>query len=215
MVSSIRVPAWFDAPVSRHYGTEYGTPIDRFYIERFLSVHRTDIRGDVLEVKDDAYVRRFGEKVDRSAVLDIDPGNPRADIVADLAYADAIPDASFDCFVLTQTLQYIPEPRRALAHARRILRPGGVLLATLPALCQPAPPQVDYWRFLPDAVHLLFADVFRGERVEVRCYGNLAAVVAGLSGLNHERVNEARLEPLDPQYPIVIGVRAVRDDEGP
>jgi Methyltransferase domain len=62
-------------------------------------------------------------------VVDIGPGNQRADIVADLARADAVPEGGFECFILTQTLQYVTDVRAALRHARRMLRPGGVLLA--------------------------------------------------------------------------------------
>jgi SAM-dependent methyltransferase len=212
-VGRFLLPPWFDAPFSRHYGTEHGTAIDRLYIEAFLASHRADIRGEVLEVKDDLYTRRFGQGVSRSAVLDIDPENPRADIVADLTNADAIPDGSFDCFILTQTLQLIPDPQRALVESRRILRPGGILLATLPALSQPAPPQIDYWRFLPDGAQALFSEVFRGERVEISSYGNLAAVVGGLAGICQEQIDPVRLEPVDRQFPLVIAVRAVRNSE--
>jgi SAM-dependent methyltransferase len=212
-IGRLLLPAWFDAPFSRHYGKEHGSAIDRHYIEQFLALHRADVHGEVLELKDDLYTRRFGHAISRSAVLDVDPHNPRADIVADLAEADAISDSCFDCFILTQTLQYIPDPQRALAHARRILRPGGVLLATLPALSQPAPPEVDYWRFLPHGAKLLFSEVFRGELVEISCYGNLSAVVGGLAGISQEQVQPARLEPQDDQFPLVVAVRAVRGTE--
>lgn len=209
-VGRIALPPWFQTPFSRHYGTEHGTAIDRLYVAQFLASHRADIRGEVLELKDDGYTRRFGQDVTRAAVLDIDPANARADIVADLQQADAIADASFDCFILTQTLQLIPDVRAALAHARRILRPGGVLLATLPALSQPTPPQADYWRFLPDGARLLFGQAFPGEHVEVSAYGNLAAVVGGLAGLAQQQLAHARLAPFDAQFPLVIAVRAVR-----
>src|ERR687895_460818 len=52
-------------PISRNYGFDRGTPIDRHYIERFLTRHAGDVRGRVLEVGDDEYTRRFGgERVD-------------------------------------------------------------------------------------------------------------------------------------------------------
>ena len=132
-------PAWFGTlrrttPLSDHWGYDRGTPIDRFYIESFLQEHRKDIRGRVLEIKDSTYTDRFGRDVTQRDVLDIDPTNPRATIVADLAAANAIPADQFDCFVLTQTLQFIYDTRAAVASAYRLLRPGGVLLATVPAI---------------------------------------------------------------------------------
>jgi SAM-dependent methyltransferase len=205
------VPPWLDRPVSRDYGSGRGTPVDRFYIERFLDRHRADIHGDVLEMKDDAYTRRFGHDLGRCSVLDIDARNPRADFVADLSAADAIPDATFDCFILTQTLQFVSNLRAAIAHSRRILRPGGTLLVTLPALSQPSPPQVDLWRFLPDGTQLLFAEAFANDApVQVEAHGSLAAAVAFLRGVVREEVGDARLLPVDPQFPLIVSVRAVR-----
>src|SRR5438094_3360732 len=38
------------SPISTDFGYDRGTPIDRYYIEAFLSHHRSSIRGHVLEV---------------------------------------------------------------------------------------------------------------------------------------------------------------------
>ena len=70
-------------PFSGRYGYDRGTPVDRYYIERFLDQHTTRIRGDVLEVKDASYTRRFGDGA-RCHVIDIDGDNPEADLHADL-----------------------------------------------------------------------------------------------------------------------------------
>src|SRR5215216_119227 len=47
-------------PISEQWGYDRGTPVDRWYIERFLQEHRADITGRVLEVKDSGYTDRFG-----------------------------------------------------------------------------------------------------------------------------------------------------------
>src|SRR5215203_4909822 len=71
-------------PISRNYGWERGTPIDRFYIDRFLTRHATDITGRVLEIGDDEYTRGYGaDRVTKSDVLHASEGNPSATIVAD------------------------------------------------------------------------------------------------------------------------------------
>src|SRR5690242_10341065 len=46
-------------PVSRDYGYDRGLPIDRHYIETFLSSHQMDICERVLEIGDNTYTRRF------------------------------------------------------------------------------------------------------------------------------------------------------------
>src|SRR5262245_47647458 len=59
-------------PVTGDWGYSRGQPIDRFYIEQFLSRHRHDIRGHVLEIGDDSYTRRFGEtRVTKSTIVDV------------------------------------------------------------------------------------------------------------------------------------------------
>ena len=52
-------------PISRNFGLDRGTAIDRYYIEKFLAEHAADITGHVLEVGDDAYSRRFGSNITR------------------------------------------------------------------------------------------------------------------------------------------------------
>jgi SAM-dependent methyltransferase len=200
-------------PLSDSWGSDRGTPVDRFYIEQFLDEHRADIRGRVLEVKDDAYTTRFGVGVSAAEVLDIDETNPRATIIADLAHADTVESESFDCFVLTQTLQLIPDLPAALAHARRLLRPGGVLLATMPSISRlvgPAESDHDYWRFTPAGCRRLFAEIFGGEAVEVRWYGNVLTSIAFLTGMAVEELRRSELVERDDLYPLVVAVRATR-----
>ncbi len=73
------------SPISREFGEDRGQPIDRYYIENFLARRAEDIRGRVLEIKDDSYTRQYGgSRVTRSDVLDVSEDNLRATIVAGL-----------------------------------------------------------------------------------------------------------------------------------
>ncbi len=214
----LRHPAWLGTarrttPVSDVWGYDRGTPIDRFYIERFLTAYRADISGRVLEVQSAAYTERYGSGVTSRDVLDIDPSNARATIVADLAAADAIPADQFDCFVLTQTLHLIYDTRAAIMHAHRLLRPGGILLATVPALSRHphgVVRQSDYWRFTAASCTTLFGEVFGPEQVTVQTYGNVLTGIAFLLGLAHEELSARELRAHDDAFPILIGVRAVK-----
>ncbi|HSF41197.1 MAG TPA: methyltransferase domain-containing protein [Thermoanaerobaculia bacterium] len=199
-------------PLSDAWGFDRGTPVDRYYIEGFLAAHREDVRGRVLEVQDSGYTDRFGTGVLRRDVLDVDASNPRATIVADLAAADGIPEGAFDCFILTQTLHLIYDFRAALGHAHRLLRPGGVLLATLPAVSRVSRGAAasDCWRFTPVAASALFGEVFGPERVTVRAYGNVLTAVAFLSGMAREELSRRDLEARDESFPVIVAVRAVK-----
>ncbi len=71
---------------------------------------------------------------DPADVLHVDPGAPEATFVGDLADGSMLPDAAFDCIVLTQTLHFIFDFVAALRTLARILVPGGVLLLTVPGI---------------------------------------------------------------------------------
>ena len=60
-----------------------------------------------------------------------------ATFVGDLTQSDTLPEAVFDCIVLTQTLQYIFDIRAAVATLFRALKPGGVLLLTVNSVKKP------------------------------------------------------------------------------
>ena len=217
LLARLRHPAWLGtirrtSPLSDHWGRERGTPVDRYYIEHFLAGERHSIRGRVLEVMNADYTDRFGAGVDASEVLDVDPANEEATIVADLAAADEIPSEAFDCFILTQTLQYVYDLRAAVEHAHRILRPGGTLLATVPAVSRVARqhPDSEYWRFTAPACSRLFGDVFERGSVDVRSRGNVLTAVAFLMGIAREELSSRELAVDDPFFPVVVTVRATK-----
>jgi SAM-dependent methyltransferase len=211
----LRRPAWLGTlrrttPLSDGFGFERGTPVDRYYIDRFVEQNRSAIRGHVLEVKNSKYTKRFGVGVTERSVLDVDPTNPAATIVADLAAADAIIDDTFDCFILTQTLQFIYNARAALFHAHRILRPGGVLLCTVPAVARISPGCLDseYWRFTRASCEALFGEVFPPEKVIARTHGNVLTSIAALTGMAMEELKRRELDRDEDHFPTLVSVRA-------
>src|SRR5947209_8727040 len=181
-------------PISEAWGRDRGRPIDRYYIERFVEGCRADIRGRVLEVLDARYTQAYGTDVERSDVLDIDADNANATIVADLAAADNILSDTYDCFILTQTLTYVYDLESAVQHAHRVLRPGGVLLATVPSVSRVYPRYPDYWRFTPAACLRLFSGPFQSQDVEVRAHGNVRVCAAFLTGLACEDLIARQLD---------------------
>jgi peptidoglycan/xylan/chitin deacetylase (PgdA/CDA1 family) len=168
----------------------------------------------VLEVKDAAYAELFGgARVSRADVLDVDPTNPRATIVADLARADTIPSETYDCFILTQTLTLVYDVRAALGHAVRVLKPGGVLLCTLGALGRVDPESGadgDFWRFTEASVRRLLAEHLPAECFEVTTVGNVHLGAAFLYGLALDEIDPALREVNDPSFPLLVLARAVK-----
>jgi glycosyltransferase involved in cell wall biosynthesis/SAM-dependent methyltransferase len=203
-------------PISRAFGFDRGLPIDRYYIERFLSAHAGDIQGDVLEIGDDAYSRRFGgDQVTKSDVLHVSEGNPRATIVGDLTCAEHVPSDSFDCVILTQTLHLIYDVRAALKTLYRILKPGGVLLATFPGISQISNDRWReswYWAFTHVSARRLFEETFPKAKVRVEVSGNVLAAIAFLHGLAAEELRQEELDYRDSHYEVCITVRAVKSE---
>jgi SAM-dependent methyltransferase len=204
-------------PISSRFGYDRGKPIDRYYIEKFLAYHADDIQGPVLEIGDDFYTRQFGGgRVEVSDVLHVTEGNPRATIVADLTRADHVPSDAFDCVVFTQTLQFIYDVRLAIQTLRRILKPGGVLLATVPGIGRMLDPSQDqwdthyYWAFTPPSVRSLFEESFPAANVEVEAHGNVLTAISFLHGLAAEELGGQELKRRSPGYEVVITVRAVK-----
>ena len=201
-------------PVSRSYGSDRGTPVDRYYIEQYLAEHAQDVRGRVLEVKDDRYTSTIGgDRVDRADILDILPSNPKATIVADLEDGDGIPDGAFDCIVLTQTLQMVYDLGAAATTLGRILAPEGVLLVTVPGITSLADREWRaswYWNFTTHSLRRILEESFPSHAVEVRAYGNVMAATAFLQGLAVEELPRGSLEIRDSDYELLIAGRAIK-----
>jgi hypothetical protein len=200
-------------PVSKRFGLDRGTPIDRYFIERFLADHSAAIRGDVMEIGDATYTRRFGRAVRASHVLHATRDNPAATIVGDLARPETLTAASIDCFICTQTLNFIYPVEQAIAGLHHVLRPGGTVLATVAGISQISRYDMerwgDYWRFTDASARRLFAGAFAEHDVDVVSFGNVAVATAFLQGLAVEDLPDRRvLDVHDADYQLVLGIVA-------
>jgi SAM-dependent methyltransferase len=201
-------------PISPDFGYARGGPVDRYYIEGFLARHSVDVRGRVLEIGDATYTHRFGgSRVIQADVLHIDPDAPGVTFVGDLADGSMLPDAAFDCIVLTQTLHLIFDHMAALRTLERILAPGGVLLLTVPGISNIA---TDEWgatwhySFTHHALREACDGVFGVGRAAIESHGNVLAAVAFLHGLGHEELTTAELDEQHVEYSIVNAARVVK-----
>jgi SAM-dependent methyltransferase len=202
-------------PLTRDFGNSRGLEIDRYYIEKFLSEHAKDIQGYVLEIKHNTYTVKYGgDRVMKSDVLHKEEGNPDATIVADLSNADHLPSNTYDTIIFTQTLQFIYDIKSTVTTLYRLLKPGGVLLATVSGMAQISREDFEqwgeYWRFTSLSTRFLFEEVFPKENVTIRSYGNVLAAISFLEGLATEDLKKKELDFMDPNYELIISVRAVK-----
>ena len=201
-------------PIDPNWGFERGTPIDRVYVEEFVGSHAEDIRGRVLEIAAPDYTTRFGQDVERVDILMATDGNPQATIVGDLTDAPQIPSDTFDCAIVTQTLQFVYDVRAALGTLHRILAPGGVLLATVPGLTKISPPEDEqygeWWHFTARSAQRLAEEAFGAGNVEARSFGSVLSAAGFLYGLAASDLEPEELAAHDRLYEVIVGVRAVK-----
>jgi SAM-dependent methyltransferase len=203
-------------PVSRIFGFDRGKPVDRWYIERFLAAHAADVRGRVLEVAEPTYTQWYGGDVTQSDVLHAAGGNEEATVVGDLVTGEGLPREAYDCFVMTQTLQVIYDVEAAVRGTRELLAPDGVLLATVPGISQISREDRrdwgDWWRFTSDSARRLFADAYGPQNIEVEAHGNVLSAACFLYGFAAEELSNDELAHRDPDFELLMTIRAVKRD---
>ena len=193
-------------PFSKSFGFDRGTPVDRYYLEKFLGANRALISGRVLEVQVPSYTRRFGEGVIESHTVDINP-RFQTTYTCDLADGSTIPSDHYDCFLAPNTLQHLLDLRVALRTMLRVVKPGGTLLASAAMLLPLIPEGGDYWRVTPDGWRSILEAEWPRCEITVQGHGNCLSAAAAMYGLAHEELKAAELDAYDPRYPVLITIR--------
>lgn len=203
-------------PPDDMFGWDTGTVIDRYYMEDFLAKYSKDIQGEVMEVGHDMYTVKFGgDRVTKSDVVHYVEGNPQATIVADLSNAANIPSNSFDCIIIVQTLQMIYDVKAAVKELYRILKQGGVVLATTNGtskvgLFLGVDDWGTFWHMTAQSSRMMFEENFGSDAVSIQPYGNLIACVAFLHGMNVEDLTKKEINYVDQRYEVITGIRATK-----
>ena len=204
-------------PFADDYGFKRGGPVDRYYINKFLEKNTFDIRDHVLEIKDDGYTKRFGgDRVKHRDILDIDPNNRLATVIADLTKADNVPSNTYDCVILTQVLQFIYDLKAAIRTAHRILKPRGVLLITAPGITRinyKKSGRAWYWSFTEASMQKLLEEVFLRDHIKTEIHGNVLVAASFLYGVGVSELKNEEYDYADPDYQIIITAKAVKEKE--
>ena len=117
--------------------------------------------------------------------------------------------------ILTQALHVIYDFKAALRHTLRALKPGGVLLMTMPGITQISMLDVergwgDHWRFTPHSVKCLLGESLPEASFTTREYGNVLAAISFLQGLCSAELKREELDYFDPEFTMIIAARAVQ-----
>jgi SAM-dependent methyltransferase len=168
----------------------------------------------VLECYNADYTKRFGGgRVTRSDVLNVEADNLESTFVGDIAGLNDLPSEAFDCIILTQVLQYVFDLKGAISTLERILKPGGVILATMPGI---TPVHIDAWPWTwtltAISAERLFREFFPQDMIKIESHGNVLAAIALIHGLASEEFKQAELDYHDPSYAITIAARVVKPE---
>lgn len=203
-------------PLSRIFGYEFGDPIDRYYIEKFLAENKSDIKGDVAEIAENRYIKKFGQSVNCSYIFHVEGWNGCKKV--NLETGEGVEDGLLDCLILTQTIQMIFDLNAVAKNIRRLLKKNGVALITVSSISPIS--MKDYeqwgemWRFTEQSIRKLFINNgFRDCEIETRAYGNMKVAIGFLYGLCKEDFTVEDLDYYDKQFPLTISCKIIKGDE--
>lgn len=194
-------------PLSERFGLEYGKAIDRYYIEKFLSENKRYITGDVMEMAENTYTNMYGENIKHAYAMHVNGWGENC-IKGNLETGEGISENSIDCFICTQTIQFIYDIHSMVKNIYKMLKPGGTALVTAHCLGQISLYDYhnwgEYWRFTDMSMRRLFAESFDEDKVTVKLWGNVKTAIAFQYGLCAENLQETDFAFHDEQYPVIV-----------
>lgn len=195
-------------PISHMFGFDRGTPINRYYIEKFLLANSHLIKGSVLEVENNFYTKKFGQEGIVSEVLHYDSSSPTATIVGDLTKKSTLKENHIDCFICTQTLDFIYNVKEALRGCHYLLKQDGILLGTVSGISQISRYDMDrwgdYWRFTDRSIKMLLEET-GFKKIKIITMGNALSAMALLQGIAVEDLPKVSLlNEHDEDYQVTI-----------
>ena len=131
-----------------------------------------------------------------SAYVGVDVGeNPLADLEGAVERLP-VADASFDLVLCTQVLEHCADPALAVRELRRVVAPGGRVLASTHGVQVYHPSPEDLWRWTHAGLERLFRENAAWAAVDVRPGGGTAACLAMLLAIYLElAARRARARP--------------------
>ncbi len=99
---------------------------------------------------------RYGRFFSNKTGIDVRAG-AGVDVVASV-YSIPFKDAAFDIVLCISVLEHLEEPAKAIEEMKRVLKPGGKIIVSVPFMYPIHESPGDYWRFTKFGLKSLFKD---------------------------------------------------------
>ncbi|KAF5308403.1 hypothetical protein FQR65_LT18160 [Abscondita terminalis] len=133
------VGRWLDS-LNDNFKYYHGIDIDN---------HKNLIVGTICEIAENTYSKKFSKQnsVKKIEIMHYTNENSVATVIGDI---NMLNENSIDCFILTQTLNFIYDVKAAIEGLHYVLSPNGTALVTVAGICQISRYDMnrwgDYWR---------------------------------------------------------------------
>ena len=193
-------------PICQAFGLTRGTPVDRYYLQKFITEIHPQVVGNILEVGGIPKDRDFYQLIPGNCYrnLNLEPG-PGIDITGDVHDISVVEPNSQDSVIIFNVLEHCYAPWIAVENIYSWLKPGGKCFAMVPSAIRVHATPMDYWRPLPDAFVWMFRN-FSQHKLYV--YGNPISVIASYHGIAVEELTSEELDAFHPDYPVATCIIA-------
>jgi SAM-dependent methyltransferase len=193
-------------PICGRYGASRGTPIDRYYLGRFVDTIRPLVSGNVLDIGGDTVYRKaFGfHAVKAHDILQLPPF-PGAKYLGDAHDPSLVQANRYDAVLAFNVLEHCARPWQIAGNIYRWLKPGGRAFCVVPNAQRLHHVPKDYWRILPQGLESIFSE-FSTRKIVV--YGNPCTVVGAYLGIASGELTRQELDHAHPDYPVITCIIA-------